>query len=71
MLLQVLEKVRKSIQKGRSKVDILEPFAVMGRSTVDLSSNFSRFGAMSKKQVFVDTPRWATKKEEIGFCKTE
>ena len=67
MLLQVLEQVRKSIQKVRSKVDILEPFAVMGRPTVDLSSNFSLFGAMPKKHVFLIPPWRAKKKEKSDF----
>ena len=67
MLLRVLEKLRKSTQKGRSKVDILEPFAVMGRSTVDLSSNFSRFGAMSKKHVFLIPPRCAKNQKKSDF----
>ena len=53
MLLQVFEKVEKSMQKGRPKVDFLDPFADMGRTGVDCVCFLWRFGAMPKNNVFL------------------
>ena len=53
MLLQVLKNVEKTMKKDMPQIDLLDPFADMGRTGVDCVCFLCSVGAVPKKHAFL------------------